>query len=251
MPRPTRISRGGLIHHVLHRGPRGERIFRVDADYAVLETVLADALSRTGVRIHGWCLLPDRWHLVLEPPAEASLAAVVREIALRHARLRPKEPARVGTGHLHDGSYRSYPVQDGIPLLDVLALVESGPWRARLVSDPLAWPWSSGRLDAWRRLGIEPPARPVDWPLRLSTPIAAETLRRLRDCATYARAYGERDWVRRIAPRRESGATPLPAGEPAAPVEPLRPRGVGRGRGETRPRVRRPERGPGRDKPGA
>lgn len=251
MPRLRRISRGGLIHHVLHRAPRGERIFSVDADYAVLETALAQALDRTRVRIHGWCFLPDRWHLLLEPPADAGLAAVVREIALRHARLRPKEPARVGTGHLHDGSYRSYPVQDGAALLDVLALIESGPWRARLVADPLAWPWSSCRPEAWRRLGLEPPARPADWTERLRTPIAADALRRFRDCATYARAYGERDWVRQIAPRREPHATPVLALEPAVPVEPLRPRGVGRGRGEPRLRVRRPERGPGRDKPGA
>ncbi len=49
MPRRIRASAGGIVYHVLNRGVGRMRLFRKAADFAAMETVLADALKRTPV----------------------------------------------------------------------------------------------------------------------------------------------------------------------------------------------------------
>jgi REP-associated tyrosine transposase len=68
MPRRLRTSTGGLVYHVMNRGVGRMDVFEDDGDYAAFERVLAEALEREpGVRLLGYCLMPNHWHLVVWP----------------------------------------------------------------------------------------------------------------------------------------------------------------------------------------
>ena len=52
-----------------------------------------------------------------------------------------RSPAR--TGHLYQGRFKAFPIENDEYLLKVLRSVERNPLRANLVKQAEAWPWSS------------------------------------------------------------------------------------------------------------
>jgi putative transposase len=78
MPRQARNAPGGLVYHVLNRANGRLRLFRKDEDYLAFEQVMIDAHARVPIRILGWCLMPNHWHLVLWPQANGQLTAFMR-----------------------------------------------------------------------------------------------------------------------------------------------------------------------------
>ena len=51
MRRPKRSAPGGWIYHVLNRGNARMPIFTKDEDFIAFETVLEEAVARTGTRL--------------------------------------------------------------------------------------------------------------------------------------------------------------------------------------------------------
>ena len=70
-----------------------------------------------------------------------------------------RSPAR--TGHLYQGRFKAFPIENDEYLLKVLRSVERNPLRANLVKEAEAWPWSS----LWfRRYDANVAARLCGWP---------------------------------------------------------------------------------------
>jgi putative transposase len=68
MPRSARRSVGGEVYHVLNRAALRHPIFKREMDFAAFETLLYEAHARTpGVRMLGWCIMNNHWHLLLWP----------------------------------------------------------------------------------------------------------------------------------------------------------------------------------------
>lgn len=56
---------------MINRGNRRGRIFGRDGDYRAFLQAMVDATAVIPMRILGWCLMPNHWHLVLWPePSE-------------------------------------------------------------------------------------------------------------------------------------------------------------------------------------
>ena len=53
MPRRPRLAAGDLAYHVLNRRVGRLSLFDQPADYAAVETILAEAQAQTGIRICG------------------------------------------------------------------------------------------------------------------------------------------------------------------------------------------------------
>ena len=68
MPRKPRIEYAGAIYHVMSRGHRQGEIFRDDGDCDVSLETSGQACSRTGWIIHGYVLMVNHYHLLLETP---------------------------------------------------------------------------------------------------------------------------------------------------------------------------------------
>ncbi len=78
MARRPRIAPAGMVFHVLNRANGRGRLFHRDADYEAFCRVLAEALSRDPLDLFAWCVMPNRWHLVVRPRADGQLSRFMR-----------------------------------------------------------------------------------------------------------------------------------------------------------------------------
>lgn len=163
MSRPRRIAIGGYVYHVLNRANGRLRIFRKAGDFLAFEKILAEGVGRYSMRLCGYGLMSNHWHLLLWPRADDDLPRFMRWITLTHAQRYHASHATVGIGHLYQGRYKSFPVQDDAHYLNVLRYIEANPLRAGLVEEVGQWAWSSLAV----RQGRESPVVVCDGPLDL------------------------------------------------------------------------------------
>lgn len=201
MPRPRRTAPGGLVYHVLNRGNGRRRIFEGHGDYLAFERILAEVRERIPIRLLAWCLMPNHWHLVLWPSEDGQLSAYLRLITLTHTHRWHAHRETIGSGHLYQGRFKSFAVQDDVHFLTVCRYVEANALRAGLVEKAEAWRWSSlGRLD--RGLGPQEPEvsewpvpRPAGWLQWVNEAIPQRDVDSLRQCAQRGRPFGDQTWV--------------------------------------------------------
>jgi putative transposase len=95
-----------MWYHVLSRGNRREAVFYKPGRYDAFVDVIIDARSRLPVHVLGYCLMPNHFHLVIRPQADANLGRWVQRLLMAHAR---RYHRRYGTsGHVgKDGSRHS------------------------------------------------------------------------------------------------------------------------------------------------
>ena len=140
MPRRILGKCRGIVYHVLNRGVGRMRLFRKAADFAAMETVLADALKRR--RCACWRIACSQ---SLAPAALAAgrwrLSEFMRWLTLTHTqRWHANRPRQEGA--IYQGRFKSFPVQSDEHLLAVARYIERNPLRAGMVS---MWSNGSGR----------------------------------------------------------------------------------------------------------
>ena len=86
MPRTARVAPGGMVFHVLNRANARARIFGKDADYAAFERVMKETLAKKPMRILGYLIMPNHWHLVLWPEQDGDLATFMQRLTTAHVR---------------------------------------------------------------------------------------------------------------------------------------------------------------------
>ena len=108
------------------------------------------------------------------------------------------------TGHVWQGRFKAFPVQDDDHLVSVLRYVERNALRAELVSRAEDWKWSSlpgwGRGDPLLWKGEER-VRDERWLERVNEPLSAGDLQRLRHSVSRGRPYDQDAWTRETAIR--------------------------------------------------
>lgn len=67
MPRIPRGFSAGHTYHVLNRGNGGAAVFHKDTDYAAFLELLGTAKTRHPIKIFGFCLMSNHFHLVVQP----------------------------------------------------------------------------------------------------------------------------------------------------------------------------------------
>ena len=125
-----------MVFHVLNRANARARIFAKDGDYAAFERVLCETLVRKPMRILGYLVMPNHWHLVLWPEHDGELGAFMQRLTTTHVRRWHLHRRTVGCGHLYQGTYKSFPIEVDEHLLTVLAYVERNALRRDLSSAP-------------------------------------------------------------------------------------------------------------------
>jgi putative transposase len=176
MGRPLRIALGGYVYHVLNRANARMAIFQKEADYAAFECILTEALEHVpGLRLLAYCLMPNHWHLVAWPRHDGELSDFSHWLTLTHTQRWHAHYHHVGTGHLYQGRFKSFPVAEDEHFLNVCRYVERNALRAGLVARAERWRWCSlwqrqqrQNLDKWF-LSDWPIAEPAGWlPVRQS-----------------------------------------------------------------------------------
>ncbi len=179
--------------------------------------LLGQARERTGVDLLGLCLMPNHWHLVLRPKMESDLAKFMRWLCTAHVR-RHHSHYHSPPGHLYQGRYKSFVVQNDDHFLTLLRYVEANALRAGLCPGAGGWRWSS---DAMRRsaegrklLCDWPVDRPGNWSKLLEEKLADKELDKLRTSVKRGRPYGSEDWIRKTAQRLDLEFTLRSRGRP-------------------------------------
>ncbi|MBP6014639.1 MAG: transposase [Alphaproteobacteria bacterium] len=172
MARLARAVAPGVPHHITQRGNRRQQVFFNAEDYAAYVANLAARCRAEGVEVLAYCLMPNHVHLILVPPHEDALSAVLSRLHRDYAR---RINFRAGwRGFLWQGRFASFAMDDDY-LLACARYVELNPVRARLVVHPADWPWSSaaahlcGKADHLVRPGAWM-ARAGDWATHLAAP---------------------------------------------------------------------------------
>jgi putative transposase len=198
-----------MIFHVLNRGNARDLIFDTEADYAAFEKVLAETQTQVPLRILSYCLMPNHWHLVLWPLQDGDLGRFMQRLTTTHVRRWHLHRHSVGTGHLYQGTYKSFPVEEDDHLYTVLRYVERNPVRPTLVDRAEAWQW--GSLWRWEHpsehserptLCPWPIPRPADWVARVNRALTKKELAAVRVSVVRGRPFGSETW-------QESTATQL------------------------------------------
>jgi putative transposase len=143
MPRVARIAPGGLIYHVLNRGVGRMTLFRSRKDHEAFQRCLVATQQTTPMRVLVYCVMSNHWHLVLWPRDDADLARFMLRLTITHARRWLIHRQEVGTGHVYQGRYKSFAMQDDEHLATACRCVERNPVRANAVERSRDWPWSS------------------------------------------------------------------------------------------------------------
>ncbi len=215
MPRSARASVRGLCYHVLNRGNRRETVFHKPEDYDAFVKAMADACGRLPLDVLDYCVMPNHFHLVIRPLGQGDLGRWVQWLLTAHARRYQRHYGT--TGHVRQGRFKAFPIEDEDHLRTVLRDVERDPSRAELVERAEGWQWSS--LAAWREVTPplwpgEPPLRPADWSTRVNEPLSAGDLDRLRHSVRRGKPFETETWTQVIAERLGLATCLRPPGRP-------------------------------------
>jgi putative transposase len=98
-----------MIYHALNRANFRSRLFRTDAHYPEFLDVLEESLSWAPMRILAYGLMPNHWHLVLQPRGDGDLSRFLQLLTVTPTQRYHARTRTVGYGHLYQGRYKSFP----------------------------------------------------------------------------------------------------------------------------------------------
>jgi len=184
------------------------RIFHKAEDFTAFERVLAEGLQRYPVELFTYSLMPNHWHLVVRPKTGKALGRWMGWVGVTHVRRYHEHYHSRGGGHLYQGRFKSFPVEEDDYYLTLCRYVEANALRATLVERAEEWQWSG----LWRRaqgqegddglvLSPWPVERPRNWTARVNAHLGAAQLATLRACVDRGRPLGSEQWVAATARR--------------------------------------------------
>lgn len=140
MARQWRIEYEGALYHVMSRGNEGCKIVRDDHDRKVFLDLLGKMCKRHNVEIYTYVLMDNHYHLLLQTPLgnlsksmQWFAQTYTRQYNLRHSR----------SGHLFQGRFKSFLVEDDSYLINLSCYIHRNPLRAGMVNRLIDHKWSS------------------------------------------------------------------------------------------------------------
>ena len=223
MGRPQRAAEGGLVYHVLNRANARMTIFHDDEDYAAFEQVLQQAVERTSTRLLAYCVMPNHWHLIVWPRTDGELSRFVGWLTLTHTQRWHAHRHSTGTGHVYQGRFKSFPIQEDEHFFAAVRYVERNAMRAKLVRRAEQWRW--GSLARWHRGRAEDKALLSAWPLSrkpnwIECVNRAQTdaeLQTIRTSVQRGSPFGDLEWTERTVQQLGLESTLRPHGRPKKP----------------------------------
>ena len=140
MARKKRIWYPGAIYHVMSRGNRRTEIFKDHSDHVSFLNIMKMISEKHPFKIHSICLMTNHFHLLMET-ADTELWRIMQKILSIHAE---EFNYRHGyNGHVFEGRYTSSIIEDDRYFLEVSRYIHLNPVKALMVSEPIAYEYSS------------------------------------------------------------------------------------------------------------
>ena len=137
--------------------------------------MIAESRERLPMRVLGYCVMPNHFHLVVRPLGDGDLSRWMQRLLTTHVRRYRRHYG--SSGHVWQGRFKAFPCQGDGHLLAVLRYVERNALRAGLVARAEDWP--HGSLHARARppgpVPLEPLPEVVDvaaWVDRVNRPMS-------------------------------------------------------------------------------
>ncbi len=148
MARPLRIEFPGALYHVISRGNGRADIYLEQSDRHTFLDIVGEACSRMQWVCYAYCLMTNHYHLVVETPS-GNLAKGMRHLNGVYTQRFNRCHGRVG--HVLQGRYKAIAVDREPYLLELVRYVVLNPVRARMVTSPEHWCWSSYHATAGQK----------------------------------------------------------------------------------------------------
>ncbi len=209
---------------MLNRGNHRQMLFRQPEEYALFLDLLGQSIAKYRVKLWGYCLMGNHWHLVVEVEAMSELSRWMHGVCNRHVRRVHRENRSLAGGHIYQGRYKSFPIQDESYLYNVLRYVEANPLRAGLVARAQDWSWSS-LSRATIRDGLVEVARPKlvpwdrgeHWLEAVNQPLSHAGLDSLRQSVVRGTPQGQPQWIAELTITHGLESTVRSRGRPRKP----------------------------------
>lgn len=221
MPRTARVAPGGTVFHVLNRGNDRKTVFESDLDYLAFLRVMHKTQEEIPVRILAWCLMPNHWHLVLWPREDGQLGDFMQRLTTTHVRRWRLFRRSVGLGHLYQGTYKSFPIQQDDHFYTVCRYVERNAKRAKLTKNAEDWRWGSlwawlhgPELEDYPPIATWPVPRPTSWKSLVNQAQSESEETAVLTSIQRGRPFGSSVWQKRTAKALKLESTFRPRGRP-------------------------------------
>ena len=143
MARRHRVFGAGLLYHVIARGNRQQNIFLGPPDYRAYLERLAKYRKKCNLTLYAYCLMPNHVHLLLET-ADLPLAKFMQGVQQSYTQHFNRAHRQVG--HVFQGRYKAIVCDKEVYLYALIRYIDLNPVRARLVTNPEDYPYSSHRI---------------------------------------------------------------------------------------------------------
>jgi putative transposase len=130
MARALRLQFEDALYHLCARGNRRERIFADDRDYARFLALLGQSLGRFTVELHAFVLLPNHFHF-LARTRKANLSRWMHWLMVAYSVYFNRRHRQ--SGHLFQGRYKAFLVEEGNYLLGLSRYLHLNPVRGRVL----------------------------------------------------------------------------------------------------------------------
>jgi putative transposase len=214
MGRPIRQFVAGYPVHVMQRGNDRQDVFRCESDFRFMWTSLKKASEDFAVAVNAYVFMTNHVHLMLTPRDESSISKMMQWTQRRYCRYFNTRYERTGT--LWEGRFRASVITRDEYLLNCHRYIDMNPVRARIVSAPRDYAWSSHRFyadaepnplvnahDGLSCLGDDEESRRQGYANLFALPLGRGALEEIRACAKSGRPIGQP--ARRGRPRRGNG----------------------------------------------
>ncbi len=140
MTRQWRIEFEGAYYHILSRGNEGQEIFREDKDRLSFLKPLSEMSGRYQIDIFAYVLMGNHYHLLLRTNM-ANISRSMQWFGITYTRRYNMRHCR--NGHLFQGRYKAFLVEDDRYLLTLSCYIHRNPLRAGIVERLVDYKWSS------------------------------------------------------------------------------------------------------------
>jgi putative transposase len=192
-------------------------VFHKPDDYDAFVDLMAESSVRTPMRVIAYCLMPNHFHLALWPRDDGDLSRWMHWLMTTHVR---RHLGRYrSSGHVWQGRFKAFPIQEDEHLLAVLRYIERNPLRAGLVERAEEWRWSSLRwlsAPGQAPLRLEPGTVPRGtlWVEGVNAVTADIDLEIARESVRRDRPFGTSEWTLKTAKALNLEYSIRPRGRP-------------------------------------
>lgn len=146
MARLPRYILSGHPQHIIQRGNNRSIIFNMEKDYHYYLKILKESAKEHRCAIHAYVLMTNHVHLLITPEEGTAIGKMQQMIGRYYVRYFNDKYKRTGT--LWEGRYKATLIDSEQYLLTCMRYIEMNPVRAKIVTSPEEYRWSSYRANA-------------------------------------------------------------------------------------------------------